>query len=435
MLGLLLILGSAVMFGPQVSYPGFWALIPSIGACFIIVAGHFDKPKAIRGLGHPILVWIGNHSYSWYLWHWPVLMLGNSFGIQQTLGDTVGLVAGSLLMAMLSYRYVEYPFWKGTLSHAAPKRVILLSVLAMLTIFWGAQQYLELKPVDQVAPTISFATKARLDSPIIYSRGCDTWYRSADVSPCEFGEKQAPRTVVLLGDSIGAQWYSLLSELFGRPEWRIVVLTKSSCPMVDEEYFYSRIGQTYTICTEWRNATLNYLDSIRPDVIFVGGTAETGFSEKQWIDGSARVMARLSQAAGHVFVLPGTPALSFDGPGCLERYFSDAQERFQEGAKVCSEASMQRMSEMVARYLEQAAQGFPNVKVLNLNNLVCPGGQCSAVNSDGVVVFRDHQHLTDTFVRAQVPRVRESLRFIDPVLVESLPRHPTEITSDRESNK
>jgi hypothetical protein len=55
-------------------------------------------------------------------------------------------------------------------------------------------------------------------------------------------------------------------------------------------------------------------------------------------------------------------------------------------------------------------QRFPNAKLLDLNDLVCPGGYCSAKDPDGLVVFRDRQHLTDSFVRAQAPKVIDRLK-------------------------
>ena len=55
-------------------------------------------------------------------------------------------------------------------------------------------------------------------------------------------KKISPDIVVLIGDSIITQWYSLLPGIFSEPDWKIIVLTKSSCAMVDEAFYYSFIG-------------------------------------------------------------------------------------------------------------------------------------------------------------------------------------------------
>lgn len=129
--GLLLILGSAAGLHAGVSYPGYWVLLPSMGAALVIASGHGLADGRGGPLGHPVMVWVGDRSYSWYLWHWPVLMLGFSLGLEGLVAETLGLVLLSLGAAIISYRYVELPFWKGRLSHGGALRVVLVSLLAM----------------------------------------------------------------------------------------------------------------------------------------------------------------------------------------------------------------------------------------------------------------------------------------------------------------
>jgi hypothetical protein len=407
--GMLLIIGSGMLLHPELAYPGFWALLPSVGAAMVIMAG---GGGSFRVLASPLLVWIGNRSYSWYLWHWPVLMLGSAVGVKHRLIETVILMVLSLLLATLSYRWVEQPIWKGRLSHATPKLTILVSILAMLMVILVTTHNFKLSPQEEErqSKAISTINAARADLPMIYALGCDDWYTNADVRPCMIGKSNAPKTVVLLGDSIGAQWFSLLPEIFRAPEWRTMVLTKSACAMVDEEFFYSRIGKIYDVCTKWRNATLEFLHSLHPDVVFVGSAATYNFTESQWVEGSTRVLDKLAAASGHVIVVPGTPKLSFDGPGCIERQVLTADRVVPYGAPICNETTFSNQAANVASYLELAASRFPNVSLLDLNDLVCPGAQCAAKDPSGFVVFRDSQHLTNSFVRKQVPNVVERLK-------------------------
>jgi len=244
------------------------------------------------------------------------------------------------------------------------------------------------------------------DLPVIYSLGCDTWYEDAAVKPCVIGDDHAPSTVVLLGDSIGVQWFSLVPGIFQAPDWRIVVFTKSSCPMVDEDFFYQRIGSIYTVCNEWRDGVLAQLEQLQPDLVIIGSAATYDFSEQQWIEGSSRILARLSQAAGQVILVPGTPTLPFNGPGCLMR----GADSIEAGASAACQGEAEPRFAQVSALLAEAVQRFPNANLLNLNEQVCPENRCMARNADGVVVFRDSQHLTDTFVRRQIPWVRRQLQ-------------------------
>ena len=359
-------------------------------------------------LAHPALVWVGDRSYSWYLWHWPVLMLGFAWGMQNRLAESTGLVALSLSLAIISYRWVEQPFWKGRLSQAAPTRIIMLSVLAILMVISGGQNYLRQSTENHQGARTKIAKDARSDIPVIYAYGCDSWYNSSDLQPCVLGQGDARRTVALIGDSVGAQWFSLLPEIFHSPEWRVVILTKSACAMVDEDYFYKRIGQIYTVCTDWRNAALDYLSALKPDLVFLGSASTYDFTEAQWIDGSSRVLARLAEAAGKLIVIPGTPKISFDGPGCLARRAQNEGE-VTAGLPSCRESLTSTQDTDVARHLKLATERFPNAMLLDLNDLVCPDRHCSALNEDGIVVFRDNKHLTDSFVRAQIPHMRARL--------------------------
>ena len=68
----------------------------------------------------------------------------------------------------------------------------------------------------------------------------------------------------------------------------------------------------------------------------------------------------------------------------------------------------------VADYLRQSADRFTNSHLLDLNDLVCPDGVCQAVSPEGVLVFRDSQHLTDRFVRARTPQIRQKLNALIP---------------------
>lgn len=198
----------------------------------------------------------------------------------------------------------------------------------------------------------------------------------------------------------------MVPALFPEPTWRIVVLTKSACAMVDEDYFYPRIGQVYTVCSEWRDAVLAEIERIRPDVVITGSAATYGFSETQWVDGSARVLSRLSKAADTVIVIPGTPSLPFDGPGCVARNLSSDG---QIDRAACGATERQEHVAGVTRDLGQSAERFSNVYLLDLNDLVCPDGICNAVTEDGLLVFRDSQHLTDRFVRARIPIIQDKL--------------------------
>ncbi len=419
--GLIFIFGSALFLHDNMTYPSYRAVFPSVGAALVIAGGVDGFTR--RLLSNPVCVWLGNRSYSWYLWHWPMLMFGFAWGAQNSLAAIISLITLSLGLAMLTYRYIELPFWKGKYSRSLPSKTILVSFLTIALFVTGS-----LKLFNFVSNEFGIRGKpynqAKADVPAIYhayADGCDSWYANAKVQPCVIGNNGAPKTVVLIGDSVGAMWVSMLPEIFKSPKWRIVVLTKSACPMVDKEFYYERIKKMYTVCTEWRKAAMGYIQSLRPDLLVIGDSAIYPFTKEEWTDGTKAVLSQLTGSTEHIILIPGNPTISFDGPSCLSRWNADGPGRvvrwmneqginfFNPQNLTCQEKVTSKLYDDVSDYLTAASQAYPNVHLLNLNDFVCPDGICSAQNSSGTIVFRDNHHVTNSFVLSQVSNVTSKM--------------------------
>ena len=405
--GLLLVIGSAVLLHADLNYPGYYALFPSLGAALLIHAGTGKESSAVSGvLASRPVVWLGDRSYSLYLWHWPVLLLGGAFGLTDSTSGTALLLIISMLFATTSYRVIERPFWKGRFSLAPPRLVTLTSALALVASL-GLSQLLSAVVFNETGASASHGEidpRADVSDAFVAGLDCDSWYHSAEVVPCGTDNEDARHTVVLIGDSIGTQWASLLPEIYKAPDWQVLVLAKSACAIADLEYTYKPAGGTYDVCTEWRNSSIEYLEELQPDVVFIGSSSTQSFSESEWVEGTERVIARLAAAARHVVIIPGTPVLSFDGPSCLREPYRFTS-RLRDSQYICEEALSSTLSDKVAAYLERAASEITNAHVLNLNDLVCPEQRCAARSKGGLAVFRDNQHLTASFVVAQTPAV------------------------------
>ncbi len=393
--GLALILGSALFLDRGMAYPGGWALLPSVGAALVIVAG---GAAPLPLLSTPAAVWIGDRSYSLYLWHWPVLVLGMAWGLHETRLGLPGLALLVLVLAMASYRLIELPFWKGRFSRrGSAEAVIAAAAVGMALAVTG----LTLAAVAASAVKAQHdgeVLAARGDVPLFYFMGCDHWYHDSELIPCELGRRDQDRkdtsTVVLLGDSIGAQWAPMLPIVF--PRARHLVLVKSSCPIVDAPVYNEHIGAEYTICSQWREKALSYLESLHPDVVLIGSASTYGYSDEQWREGSRRILRRLAPVSGEVIVIAGTPRLGFDGPGCLARLgeYPRLADRFCSSPRD-HDSRISRVSAL----LGQAVAGLPRVHLLDPAPMVCPDRTCRARSREGDVVFHDNQHLTKSFVR------------------------------------
>ena len=394
-LGLGSILVAALVLDARTPYPGFWALLPSLGTAAILAAGTRQTSAGVAQLlaSRPMQS-IGRISYAWYLWHWPVLLLGACVIRTDIAVNRLGLVLLSLLIAFVSYRWVEAPLRREKYLISRPHVAVAgafacMILVASIGLRWHNRAIDRLSDPDQQP-----FQAVRYDAPAIYAMPCDDWYQSAEVKPCDFGPEDAPHTAVVLGDSVGVQWFPALSEIFGKPQWRLLVLTKSSCPIVDTPFFYARIGRVFTECAKWRQDALQFIVDLKPDVVVLGSTSTYGFAENEWIDGTAAVLRKIGDAAKRIVIMRSTPVLPFDGPSCLAP--RSGLHKLLTGSNGCSAPAHDQRSDDVFHWLALATQKFPNAKVVDMTDSVCPAEVCRA-ELNGIVVFRDTQHLTAKF--------------------------------------
>jgi peptidoglycan/LPS O-acetylase OafA/YrhL len=405
--GIALISVSTIWYHDGLNYPSLYALMPSIGAVLLLISGGMGSSSLVsRTLAARPIVWLGDRSYSLYLWHWPVLLLGGAYGLTDSAFATASLIVVSVLLAIGSYRWIELPFWKGRWSDEQPRVSSLTAVLALSLSFFSGQLVSDMRVQKTLAASDQDSERAR--KFFVADLSCDSWFYSAEVTPCVSGPEDASRTAVLIGDSIGTQWAAVLPEIYRAPEWRVLVLAKSSCAIADVEYFYKPAGGMYDICRIWREQSIEYLDRLQPDVIFMGSSSAYEFRESDWTRGTRDIVGKFKKIAKDVVIIPGTPALSFDGPSCLREPYRFTL-RLRDSRNFCEESQKSMIADRVSDYLSMAVSDLNNVHVLDLNDLVCSNERCAARNSDGITVFRDHQHLTAPFVVSQRAAIESRL--------------------------
>jgi peptidoglycan/LPS O-acetylase OafA/YrhL len=404
--GLLLIFTAVVGYGENLRYPGAWALLPCLGAALVLFDVPERQPHSMLSralMEQRQLQFMGDVSYSLYLWHWPALVLGTLvFG---TAPATVcSLVVLCFLLSTASYRFVENPIHRRQFSR--PRHVIVPALVAMaLTVaaagFWERRATAWLEGSE-----LASIQAARFDLPRLYGEKCDTWTASDALTPCTFGASDAGKTVVLFGDSALAQWLPAVEETFlSRPGWKIVVLTKSACPASRVSYFYERIKAPYDVCDRWREKALNWIVEMRPALVIMGSSLYD-FSDDQWLRGTRSVIEQISNTGAAVILVTPPPMPGFDGPSCLGRKI--ATPAWLPNRPACQSEPELRQTQRLARLLAESATGFPLVGVIDLGDQVCPEGLCRARIGE-IIVFRDNQHLTAAFVRSLAPEFLSAL--------------------------
>ncbi len=109
--GLALLLVAIFLYTPKTPFPGYTALLPVLGSALIIHAGVGGVGMVGRLLSLSPVVFIGLISYSLYLWHWPLIVYTKYYSIHPLSGGQMAaIIAAALLLATLSWRFVERPF-------------------------------------------------------------------------------------------------------------------------------------------------------------------------------------------------------------------------------------------------------------------------------------------------------------------------------------
>jgi peptidoglycan/LPS O-acetylase OafA/YrhL len=102
-----------LLINKESGFPGAWALLPTLGAAFMIKAGPTAWFNRVV-LGNSVLVWFGLISYPLYLWHWSLLSFARI--ISSSVPEVeirIGVVVLSVLLSWLTYRFVEKPIRFG----------------------------------------------------------------------------------------------------------------------------------------------------------------------------------------------------------------------------------------------------------------------------------------------------------------------------------
>jgi peptidoglycan/LPS O-acetylase OafA/YrhL len=407
-LGLVGLLAAAVLVDKQTAYPGVWALLPSIGTALLLAAGTAAPRSPVPALlSTRPLHFLGSVSYGWYLWHWPALIVGSALTGLHGWAAFAILGGASLVLAVLSHRLVERPLRHLDWFIRKPKLAMALFVFAMLLLAGTAMHWKRTMEQRVQDPNYVSLTGMQVSLPLPYEKGCDDWYRSDTLNPCEFGDPTSQNLALLIGDSIGLQWFPAVSAALESKRWRLVVLTKSACPMVDQSFHYPRVGRVYSECDAWRTRALEWIGENRPQLVIMGSGHRYGFSEQQWRDGTQRLLKRVLAGSPQLVILRSTPYLQVSLRACeIARSRSLRNEHRATG---CSAELDDPDNDRIFLILSDLAAATPGVDVLDMNDQVCPNGICAG-KVNGILSFRDRHHLNAEFVEHLAPGFAQKLQ-------------------------
>ena len=413
LIGLAAILLPALFYDRSMPYPGAIALAPVGGAMLLLAGGDVASETPVgRMLGSRPLAWLGRVSYGWYLWHYPLIILGvvlvPGIGV---LGKLAWGIVG-LLLAIATQRYIERPAHERLVPRVMSGRPLLTAVGASLSLAFVAQaaSMWSGRAVSHSGQRVFAA--AREDR-----MNHDCWVRDGHASArnkCGFGDVRSSTTLALLGDSHAEHWLGGLDRAGKEHGWRVEANVMGGCPVADFSALISGgTARRYRECNAYREATLARLVRERPGAVILSSfdyymrtddAAGVGFqvSDAVWTEGLRRTYARLSRAGIPVIVIRGTPRVPFDVPTCLSR--RAARLPFSQSCTF----TLDRAFVARGRRAQDAAARGLNVQFVDMNDLVCGSGRCETMRGK-MVMYTDNNHLTSSFTRSMGAELGERI--------------------------
>ncbi|MGV9774247.1 acyltransferase family protein [Streptosporangium sp. NPDC003464] len=400
---------SVAVFDSTTRYPGTAALAPTLGTVAVIL---FRSPVSALLTLAPVRA-IGRLSYTWYLWHWPVLVLAEAALGTQPWPVRLALVLASAVPAALTMRLVENPLRTSEVVTALPRRGLALGstavtvpVAAALLLNGGAVQGVATTRVTVAdAPATALRpppAQARTDFP--RSKGCEVALTATTSPACLFGDPAAKDRIVLVGDSHAGQWFAAAERVAVRRGWALEVLTKPGCPLPRLTVVDPRLGREYHECDTWREYALKRLAAGPPPRLVLVASLNAYATDRAALTRAwDSTLDRLTRLGAPLVYLRDTPLPGKDVPACLS------------GAPAGDCAFPRDRGLRPDPLAEQITAGErPGVRLLDVTPLLCPAtaATCPAA-LDGIVLYRDDVHITDTLAARLAPRIEQDLEDLD----------------------
>ena len=379
--------------------------------------------------------YVGDRSYAFYLWHWPVLIIAVEYeGHELAVGVKLLLVVAAFLLSIITYRLFENPIRRARWSTARSAMLIPASAVAVIVATMVTLTVINAKilPLEKASAAAASATTKSLQTgekvprsrslpavvaavkaarrggkipPILtppvsgllkdiyeFPDGCTTAGDPATTSNiCRLGDASSAKSIVIFGDSHAQMWMPTLLTMAERDGWTVIPLVKSAC----HPNGWTGSGYPGTpsdlirACHAWYQWAVDQAKGLRPDVTLITGCCPApvpsglGTTATRAFTSLAKTMKRFSAS---VVVMADGEGVTKEPVDCLL-----ARNATMKTCTTTRPANIFAFNDNVGKVARVNKFGF-----LNTRGWFCYQNQCPMVVA-GTIVYRDKGHITKTY--------------------------------------
>jgi len=435
-LGWAIIAFSVLTYSDALPFPGYIAIVPVVGALAVLWAGTPETrwaPNRLVSL-RPVQ-FVGDISYSLYLWHWPLIVI-TPFIIDNELGSRVKLLilVLAVVLAYFTKVAIEDPVRSGGFFAVRSPRFTFVGTVAAMAIVLasvGGGTVLLQRQIEQTAHEASLIAAGDVDcfgaagmdsgcdeplldgvlvpAPITLSdRGdafddrCVPTRESSEIVRCAYGSDKPDATVVaLVGDSHAGMWLPALQEFADAKNWHIELFIKNGCAYTATTRLPDVDGAE--ACEKWKDNVDVALAEL-PDLSIMITSYRSSLVQsdaKAAAEGFVERWQPIADRGVKIYAIADIPQMEKSGVACVAKHQESGD---YSSCEVAREGAFKGVKDA-----QEAAAEIVGGTYVDLNSHLCDDDTCYMVIGH-VMAFYDRFHVTATYARTIAPFLADELK-------------------------
>jgi peptidoglycan/LPS O-acetylase OafA/YrhL len=407
------IMASALMFTDSTTFPSYRAVLPVAATALAILAAA-PTPRIARPL-----VFFGDNSYGWYLWHWPLIVFAAALWPQAGVTPLIIAAFISLLPAVLSRQLLERRLVPRFTRSQSIRSAGLLAVACIALPFLAIAMSRPITTRTNSAVNVARAQEIADTGRLLQNNPCD---RGVPLGPdipeeCVVNPDGAT-TITLIGDSNAGQFLETLRPMAEVLDARIELAAYYGCPVLGAG---EKLDGMPPLCSTYTRDTLDELSAHPRDIVIIG------FAPSDWLathrfrtapEGAEVRLVADTRAAFNAIIATGARTVLIEEVPKPE--WADAGWHPANCSALAAMIEIERCGFQAfdprstvrfdrARSVKNSIVSETGVESWNFDDLICVEYRCTQF-IDGAGIFGDPAHLSNAGASRVTERMLELLR-------------------------